>query len=93
MSQAHPGFGGYYEELDWLGNTITWCAVTNWPAPYWNEWYYFIEEAIAPSYGAHMKTYGGTANGEGHSPLVLAYRLVVRELQPVRKNMPCSAMM
>ena len=48
MSQAVPGHGGYYEELDWFGNTITWCAVTNWPEPYWNEWYYFIEEAIGP---------------------------------------------
>ena len=43
MSQAVPGYGGFYDDLDWFGNTITWCAVTNWPAPYWNEWYFFIE--------------------------------------------------
>ena len=43
MSQAVPGYGGFYDDLDWFGNTITWIAVTNWPAPYWNEWYFFIE--------------------------------------------------
>ena len=26
MSQAVPGFGGYYEELDWLGNTYLVCG-------------------------------------------------------------------
>ena len=36
--------GGFFEEEDWFGKTVTWVAYTNYPAPYWNEWVFYIED-------------------------------------------------
>ena len=48
-----PDAGGLYQYNDNYGNTVTWKGWTNYPAPWWNRWWSFIDDMDGESYGPY----------------------------------------
>ena len=62
-----PDGGGMFGYEDYFGNTVIWKAWTNYPAPWWNRWWWFIDtddENYGPCDGG---TESGLETGRGRA--------------------------
>ena len=59
-----PDTGGMFGYEDYYGNWVIWKGWTNYPAPWWNRWWWFID-TDDENYGPYTRWWYGEWLGNG----------------------------